>query len=51
MFLDVCGPAFEEELKFWSIDPNEVEVSNLRTIKTYLQFLALLLVNSQFDNK
>uniref|UniRef100_A0AC34Q2X2 Uncharacterized protein n=1 Tax=Panagrolaimus sp. JU765 TaxID=591449 RepID=A0AC34Q2X2_9BILA len=23
--LDVCGPLFEEELKYWGLDPNEVE--------------------------
>ena len=25
MFVDVCGPLFEEELEFWGLDANQVE--------------------------
>ena len=25
---DVCGPLFEEELEYWGLDTNQVEVNN-----------------------
>ncbi|CAK5081604.1 unnamed protein product [Meloidogyne enterolobii] len=33
--LDVCGPLFEEELKFWGIDANEVESCCWMTYTTH----------------
>ena len=40
---DVCGPLFEEELEYWGLDSNQVEVRVLLFSALLLLLLRLLL--------